>query len=72
MTRDINRSFLFNQADWVPQTREYLKQNSLVVPPDRRVAHAAPGLIVCASCHYGHTKPDTGASPPPFRQAGLP
>jgi photosynthetic reaction center cytochrome c subunit len=72
MTRDINRSFLFNQADWVPQTREYLKQNSLVVPPDRRVAHAAPGLIVCASCHYGHTKPDTGASPPPSRQAGLP
>jgi photosynthetic reaction center cytochrome c subunit len=72
MTRDIDQNYLIKRGDWVPQTREYLKQNSLVVPPDRRVAHAAPGLVVCASCHYGHIKPDTGASPVQPRQAGLP
>jgi hypothetical protein len=48
-----------------------MKQNSLVIPLERSVARAAPGLIVCASCHYGHTKPDTGASPAPTRQAAL-
>ena len=61
MTRDIDQHFLSNPADWVPQTREYLKQNSLVVPPDRRLAAPAPGLAVCATCHYGHTNPDFGA-----------
>jgi photosynthetic reaction center cytochrome c subunit len=71
MTRDIDQHFLFNQADLFLQTREYLKQNSLVVPPDRRVSDAAPGLIVCASCHYGHTKPETGAPPASVRQARL-
>jgi len=69
MTRDIDQHFLLNPA--ALQTREYMKQNSLVIPLDRSVARAAPGLIVCASCHYGHTKPDTGASPAPTRQAAL-
>jgi photosynthetic reaction center cytochrome c subunit len=72
MTRDIDQNFLFNQTDELLQTREYLKQNSLVVPPDRRVAPAAPGLVVCATCHYGHTKPDTGAPSAQVGQAGTP
>jgi photosynthetic reaction center cytochrome c subunit len=60
MTRDIDQHFLFNPAHWVLQSREYLKQNTLVIPADRRVAAQAPGLVVCATCHYGHTKPDFG------------
>jgi photosynthetic reaction center cytochrome c subunit len=62
MMRDINANFLFPKQDFVPQTRALLKQNSLVIQPDARVEASAPGLAVCATCHYGHIIPQVGSA----------
>ena len=62
MTRDINRTFLFGLRDTFPQTRELVKQNSLVTPHADRGPRNGSGLAVCATCHYGHLKPDGGTA----------
>ena len=62
MTRDINANYLMQVNSWLNQTKEPVKVNTLVVPPAQRGPQPVKGFVVCASCHYGHTKPDLGTA----------
>jgi photosynthetic reaction center cytochrome c subunit len=62
MTRDINANYMLQANAWLNQTKEAVKVNTLVIAPDQRGPQPVKGLVVCATCHYGHTKPDMGGS----------
>ena len=63
MVRDLNRNFLLPIAAIIPQTRTLEGQTRLPVLPAREAgSQLGNGLVLCATCHMGSTKPMGGAN----------
>lgn len=63
LLRDVNLNYLREVASLVPQTRELTTETNLPVLPARQSgAQSGNGLVVCATCHVGITKPLNGAN----------
>ncbi len=63
LVRDLNRNYLRQIADLVPQTRLLTTETRLpVLPPSESGLQTGNGLVVCATCHYGVTKPLHGVN----------
>jgi photosynthetic reaction center cytochrome c subunit len=60
MVRDINTNYLLQVGRTLGQTKEATKVNTLAVRPEDRGPQPVNGFVVCATCHYGHSKPDQG------------
>ena len=63
MLRDLNRNYLLPIAGLVPQSRTLGTETRLPVLPAREAGpQQGNGLVLCATCHYGVTKPLGGAN----------
>jgi photosynthetic reaction center cytochrome c subunit len=63
LVRDLNRNFLLPVGTLVPQTRVLKGETALPVLPAREAGlERGNGLVVCATCHTGLTKPLGGAA----------
>ncbi len=63
LVRDLNQNFLLKTAQIVPETRTLVDETRLpVLPVNQTGAQIGNGLVVCATCHYGVTKPLGGVN----------
>ena len=63
LVRDLNRNYLLQIGALVPQTRSLTTQTDLPVLPERfRNPQLGNGMVNCATCHMGLTKPLNGAN----------
>ena len=63
MTRDLNKNFLVPVWAALPQTRTLERENDIPVIPARFTGpQGGNGLVVCATCHLGLSKPMNGAN----------
>jgi len=63
LVRDLNRNFLLDLMGEVPQTRTLETETQLPVIPAREAGpQGGNGLVNCATCHFGVTKPLGGAN----------
>ena len=63
LVRDLNRNYLLPIAPLVPQTRTLTTETNLpVLPEQERGPQLGNGLVICATCHHGVTKPLNGAN----------
>ena len=63
LTRELNRDFMLQLRELIPQSRERVTETSLPVLPDRLTGQLpGNGLIICATCHEARPKPLDGAA----------
>ncbi len=63
LVRDVNRNYLLPIASIIPQTRTLVHETTLPSLPARMTgAQLGNGLVACATCHQGLTKPMNGAN----------
>ena len=63
LTRELNRNFMLQLRELIPQSRERVNETSLPVLPDRLTGQLpGNGLIICATCHEARPKPLDGAA----------
>ena len=63
LVRDVNRNYLFEVGQIVPQTRSLTNATQLpVIPPRELNPQLGNGFVTCATCHVGITKPLNGTN----------
>ncbi|MEN0077163.1 MAG: photosynthetic reaction center cytochrome PufC, partial [Paracraurococcus sp.] len=63
LTRDLNRNYLLQLFDILPQSRELVDETRMpALPAHESGVQAGNGLVLCATCHYANPRPLNGAA----------
>jgi photosynthetic reaction center cytochrome c subunit len=63
LLRDLNRHYLLPISHMMPESRVLTTATDLpVLPPQDKGPQVGNAFVVCATCHYGITKPMNGAN----------